>query len=596
MKNYGKILFGLVFILTLIYPVSIYSQTCYQNIDDVSGVDFITQNPEIEEFACEIISTFEDEIPIGIFDVGLYSQNRAQGEVDQLIESYKIEAQSLKDNYILFIREVNSDGVYGDIHIRYNLDNSISNCLDTNRQASIANLFNNLSYTKGEEGSQFISNALILFESQLNSLIFCCDQPPGITNRSSCCIESDLWNSIQLTASMQDKVEIANNIFITWDPCDGWQTMSDKWPNVQCVGKDAWVPLCLIEYYGEPEPMAYGSIGIMDGVWTGTKSLGSLVITTTKLSKFLLWDNPRLTYTYYQNCHLHRTATLIDIQTIEFLVNNNDCNAKLKSVFRSQLSNELRLVTDKILKSNNPQAKLNELTTLFEKCEELDQQIFSLVDDWPTWNEAKEGIEQLINSLKDWDESFAVSEEVASYCRGKAIAQLLIEICEVDAIILGKMGSGAKSVVKILDNLGDNTKWFEGLSKELRKQYIKEGIINPKKPFKVPFKNLPKGLLDDYKNQPSIIKRFMNGDLSKEAWQKCINDPILRKNVIALEYIDNLKVAQFGNDGVTTFTAVKTIWNQKFPSTLNNDGTSKLVRHHGVEQQVLTKYPGVIKA
>lgn len=81
------------------------------------------------------------------------------------------------------------------------------------------------------------------------------------------------------------------------------------------------------------------------------------------------------------------------------------------------------------------------------------------------------------------------------------------------------------------------------------------------------------------------------------AWKKIDNAGFdaLRKNVDALEYVDNLKSAtKFGDDGVESFSGIKGIWDRKFPETLNADGTSKLVRHHAVEQQVLTKYPDLI--
>jgi hypothetical protein len=39
---------------------------------------------------------------------------------------------------------------------------------------------------------------------------------------------------------------------------------------------------------------------------------------------------------------------------------------------------------------------------------------------------------------------------------------------------------------------------------------------------------------------------------------------------------------------------LKDKWDKLFPSTVNADGTSKLVRHHAVEQQVIIKYPGII--
>jgi len=70
---------------------------------------------------------------------------------------------------------------------------------------------------------------------------------------------------------------------------------------------------------------------------------------------------------------------------------------------------------------------------------------------------------------------------------------------------------------------------------------------------------------------------------------------VLSRNPDALKYLDDLKgTAKFGNDGITDFTQLKNKWDQMFPSTVNPDGTSKLVRHHAVEQQVLTKYPGVV--
>ncbi|MBP9134790.1 MAG: hypothetical protein KBF75_12225 [Saprospiraceae bacterium] len=69
----------------------------------------------------------------------------------------------------------------------------------------------------------------------------------------------------------------------------------------------------------------------------------------------------------------------------------------------------------------------------------------------------------------------------------------------------------------------------------------------------------------------------------------------LATNVNALEYFDELETgAKFGNDGITDFNQLKWKWDELFPSTVNPDGTSKLVRHHAVEQQVLNKYPGVL--
>ena len=52
--------------------------------------------------------------------------------------------------------------------------------------------------------------------------------------------------------------------------------------------------------------------------------------------------------------------------------------------------------------------------------------------------------------------------------------------------------------------------------------------------------------------------------------------------------------ARFGNDNIDSFKALKRKWEGEFPNTVDENGISKVVRHHAVEQQVLTRYPKVV--
>ena len=103
-------------------------------------------------------------------------------------------------------------------------------------------------------------------------------------------------------------------------------------------------------------------------------------------------------------------------------------------------------------------------------------------------------------------------------------------------------------------------------------------------------------LIDDMIDNPEILKKILDNPDLVDAWRVLSNAPNgISKNIDALNYVDNLKsTAKFGDDGVESFSGIKGIWNRKFPETVNANGTSKLVRHHAVEQQVLNKYPGII--
>ncbi len=103
-------------------------------------------------------------------------------------------------------------------------------------------------------------------------------------------------------------------------------------------------------------------------------------------------------------------------------------------------------------------------------------------------------------------------------------------------------------------------------------------------------------LIQTLEESPSLLLRFNGKPELVDAWKKIRDAGFenLCRNTEALNYVDGLKTANLHSDGYSSFSGIKNEWNRRFPETVNPNGTSKLIRHHAIEQQVLKNYPGVI--
>ncbi len=96
-------------------------------------------------------------------------------------------------------------------------------------------------------------------------------------------------------------------------------------------------------------------------------------------------------------------------------------------------------------------------------------------------------------------------------------------------------------------------------------------------------------LVDDIEVNPALANFLRNNPTKKDAWE-LIHKSLYSHDINVLNYVDEIKsAARVGNASSTNYT--QTFFNA-FPG-INLQGNGFVV-HHAIEQQVFTKYPGLL--
>lgn len=149
MKNYRKILLGLIFFLSTIYTSIISAQnSCFVILGDVSGIDNSQHQTELNDAACELIQALPAEYQdsFKVYDFGFYSQNEYMADRVQEIWDNTISQIPTK-YYLLFGKQSDHTGIYSKFIVDINLP-FVPACIDEISQKEI---IDNVRWTTEDE-------------------------------------------------------------------------------------------------------------------------------------------------------------------------------------------------------------------------------------------------------------------------------------------------------------------------------------------------------------------------------------------------------------------------------------------------------------
>lgn len=193
-----------IFIFTLVTNF-IYSQECYINLVDASGIDMSEYQTELETKACELRESFPSEYQsqFNVYDFGFYSLNENmqggfQGVWDKMLN--KVKAQS---KYYLLIGRQPPDSkgntkTWVDLKIP---EEWLLKCFDPAYvkvlKTTIKNKFNNLSSSGAYDFADVQIEGMQFMAEKISYLSDCCQ--PNLRSGNSCegCVTSkDVYNEL----------------------------------------------------------------------------------------------------------------------------------------------------------------------------------------------------------------------------------------------------------------------------------------------------------------------------------------------------------------------------------------------------------------
>lgn len=130
-QSYGRSILKLVIVILFFIVTPLYSQSCFTQLDDISGIDTSPFQADLENASCELREALPEEYrsEFQVYDFGNYSFDEFTNDGTVTIwEKVRADVTESSEFYLLFFKVSNQNGVYSEIYVDFNLPDVYGDC------------------------------------------------------------------------------------------------------------------------------------------------------------------------------------------------------------------------------------------------------------------------------------------------------------------------------------------------------------------------------------------------------------------------------------------------------------------------------------